>query len=163
MSLSVVKNSLSLLRSLLPQLRKAFLSPSLTLGNGKKLLPNNQEALSNNQKAPPNNQKAPSDNQKASPDNPKAPPTAVQPILFSVSSSASHPSATRLLQPPFPAHLLLQPPFSLCTTSSTAPFSSLSSAPLDALRDPLPESSSTCQSPTAASKSEMDSLWPLRM
>ena len=149
MSLSVVKNSLSLLRSLLPQLRKASLSPSLTLGNGKKLLPNNQ-------KAPPNNQKA-------SPDNPKAPPTAIQPILFSVSSSASHPSATRLLQPPFPAHLLLQPPFSLCTTSSTAPFSSLSSAPLDGQWDPSPESSSTCQSPTAASKSEVDSLWPLRM
>ena len=141
MSLSVVKNSLSLLRSLLPQLRKASLSPSLTLGNGKKLLPNNQ-------KAPPNNQKASPDNQKAPHDNPKAPPTVVQPILFSVSSSASHPSATRLLQPPFPAHLLLQPPFSLYTTSSTAPFSSLSSAPLDGLRDPLPKRSSTCQSPT---------------
>ena len=134
MSLSVVKNSLSLLRSLLPQLRKASLSPSLTLGNGKKLLPNNQ-------KAPPNNQKASPDNQKAPHDNPKAPPTVVQPILFSVSSSASHPSTTRLLQPPFSAHLLLQPPFLhhsfcsppflhhsfcshlFCTTPSVATFS----------------------------------------
>ena len=31
------------------------------------------------------------------------------------------------------------------------------------LRDPSSESSSTCQSPTAASKSEVDSLWSLRM
>ena len=51
----------------------------------------------------------------------------------------------------------------LCTTPSAATFSSLSSAPLDGLRDPLLESSSTCQSLTAASKSEVDSLWPLRM
>ena len=31
------------------------------------------------------------------------------------------------------------------------------------LRDPSSESSSTCQSLTATSKSEVDSLWPLRM
>ena len=48
---------------------------------------------------------------------------------------------------------LLQPPFlphSFCSH-------------LFCPRDPPPESSSTCQSLTAASKSEVDSLWPLRM
>ena len=57
---------------------------------------------------------------------------------------------------------LPQPPF-LCPTFSAATFSSLSSVPPNGLRDPPSESSSTCQSPIAASKSEVDSLWPLRM
>ena len=50
-----------------------------------------------------------------------------------------------------------------CTTPSVVTFPSLSSAPLNGLRDPIFESSSTCQSPIATSKSEVDSLWPLRM
>ena len=50
-----------------------------------------------------------------------------------------------------------------CNTPSATTFSSLSSAPLNDLRGPLLESFSTCQSPTAASKSEVDSLWSLRM
>ena len=50
-----------------------------------------------------------------------------------------------------------------CTTPSVVTFPSFSSAPLNGLRDPLFESSSTRQSPIAASKSEVDSLWPLRM
>ena len=41
---------------------------------------------------------------------------------------------------------------------AAATFPSLSSAPLNGLRDPLPESSSTCQSLIVASKSEVDSL-----
>ena len=52
--------------------------------------------------------------------------------------------------------------FVLPTIFAAATFS-LSSAPLDGLRDPPPESSSTCQSPTVASKSEVDFLRPLRM
>ena len=59
------------------------------------------------------------------------------PFLFS-----DLPSQRSLLQPPFPPPFL---PHSFC------------------LQDPLPESSSMCQSPTATSKSEVDSLWPLRM
>ena len=47
----------------------------------------------------------------------------------------------------FYSHIFLQPPFA--ATQRPA--------------GPLSESSSTCQSPTAASKSEVDFLWPLRM
>ena len=53
----------------------------------------------------------------------------------------------------------LCPPHDLCCNHLF--LSNLS--PLDGLWDPLPGSSSTCQSPTAASKSEVDSLRPLRM
>ena len=74
-----------------------------------------------------------------------------------------------LPQPPFLHHYNAVTSNNLCsshlsyTTPSTATFPSLSSAPPNGLRDPLPESSSTCQSSIAASKSEVDSLWPLRM
>ena len=51
-----------------------------------------------------------------------------------------------------------------CPTPSAATFSvPLLLQPPNGLQDSPPESSSTCQSPTAASKSEVDSLWPLRM
>ena len=53
----------------------------------------------------------------------------------------------------FFAPLLLQPPFLLHSFCSH----------LFCLRDLPSESSSMCQSPTVASKSEVDSLWPLRM
>ena len=56
---------------------------------------------------------------------------------------------------------LPQPPF--LQHSFCSHFPSLSSVFLDGLLDSLPGSSSTCQSPTAASKSEVDSLWPLKM
>ena len=72
--------------------------------------------------------------------------------LFCICSPFSLSSPRSLLHPPFSATLLLQPPFS-----------SLSSMSLDGLRDPPPESSSACQSPTAASKNEVDSLRLLRM
>ena len=53
----------------------------------------------------------------------------------------------------FSTALLLQPPFLLHSFCSH----------LFCLRDLPSESSSMCQSPTVASKSEVDSLWPLRM
>ena len=63
-----------------------------------------------------------------------------------------------LQQPPFLHHYNV-----VTSLLAAATFPSLSSAPLNGLRDPLPESSSTCQSLIVASKSEVDSLWPLRM
>ena len=64
-------------------------------------------------------------------------------FAFSMISAATTFFASLLLQPPFLPHSFYNHLF--CP------------------RDPPPESSSMCQSPTATSKSEVDSLWPLRM
>ena len=64
-------------------------------------------------------------------------------FAFSMISAAATFSASLLLQPPFLSHSFYNHLF--CP------------------RDPPPESSSMCQSPTTTSKSEVDSLWPLRM
>ena len=70
-------------------------------------------------------------------------------FLYNATSSPFSKISSRFPDSP-PQRSLPQPPF--CTTPSAATFSFLSSAPPDGLRDPLLESSSTCQSPTAASK-----------
>ena len=82
-------------------------------------------------------------------------------FFFPVSSSASHSSAhlqcchlpRSLQQPPFLHHSFCSHLF--CTTTMLSPPT--------AYGTPFPESFSTCQSSIAASKSEVDSLWPLRM
>ena len=85
-------------------------------------------------------------------------------FTISIAATFSVPLPCCHLQPSLKSKTLcsftmLSPP----TISATTTFPSLSSAPLNGLRDPLLESSSTCQSPIAVSKSEVDSLWPLRM
>ena len=64
-------------------------------------------------------------------------------FAFSMISAATTFFASLLLQPPFLPHSFYSHLF--------CPW------------DPPPESSSMCQSPTTTSKSEVDSLWPLRM